>query len=636
MLDTQKTINVGERNLIKVAKKDNVEVVWDRFEAMQPQCGFGQTGLCCRFCWKGPCRIDPLGNGPKVGICGATADVIVARQLIRMQAAGAASHSEHGRHIALTLLEVGEGNAPSYRIKDKEKLLDIAKLLDIPTKGKDIIQVAKEVALKTLEDYSRQDAKHPCDWAVKTLPEKRVDSLVNNGIMPHNIDAVVAGVLARTHVGCDSDADNIILGGLKSAMADYTGMALSTNLSDVLFGTPSPVVTKASLGVIREDAINIAVHGHNPLLSEIICDMAVEMNQKAIAAGAPKGINIMGICCTGNEVMMRRGIPLATNYLSQELAIVTGALEAMVVDVQCIMPAIQKVGESYHTEIITTMPDNKITGATHVEFDEHTAKQSAEKIINLAIDAYAKRDKKRINIPEQSVTAIAGFSAEAVVDALSKLDKEDPLKPLVDNIVNGNIQGIVLFAGCNSTQVTQDSGYVTLAKELAKKNVLLLATGCGAGALSKNGLMTQEATNEYAGDGLKSVLTAVGEAAGLEGPLPLVLHMGSCVDNSRAIALATAVANKLGVDFSDLPIVASAPEAMSEKAVSIASWGVALGFPTHLGTVPQIKGSKYVTELLTEGVKDITGGYFIAETDQDIASEKIFEAIQERRKGLGI
>ncbi len=636
MLDTQKTINVGERELIKVAKRDNVTTVWDRYEAMQPQCGFGQTGLCCRFCWKGPCRIDPLGNGPKVGICGATADVIVARQLIRMQAAGAASHSEHGRHIALTLLEVGEGKAPSYRIKDEQKLLDVASMLDISTDNKDIVQVAKEVALKTLEDYSRQDAKHPCNWALKTLPEKRSNSLIRNDIMPHNIDATVAGVLARTHVGCDSDAENIILGGLKAAMADYTGMSLSTNLSDVLFGTPNPVVTKASLGVVKEDAVNIAVHGHNPLLSEIVCDMASEMNDKAISAGAPKGINIMGICCTGNEVMMRRGVPLATNYLSQELAIVTGALEAMVVDVQCIMPSIQKVGESYHTEIITTMPDNKITGATHVEFDEHTAKESAKKIINLAIDAYAKRDKSKINIPDQSVTAIAGFSAEAIVSALSKVDKKDPLKPLIDNIVNGNIQGIVLFAGCNSTQVTQDSGYVTIAKELAKKNVLLLATGCGAGALSKNGLMTQEATNEYAGEGLKAVLTAVGEAAGLNGPLPLVLHMGSCVDNSRAITVATAIANKLGVDLSDLPVVASAPEAMSEKAVAIASWAVALGFPTHIGTVPQIKGSKFVTEYLTQTTKDITGGYFIAETNQSNAAEKMFEAIQEKRKGLGI
>jgi carbon-monoxide dehydrogenase catalytic subunit len=636
MLDTKKTINLGEQQLIKVAKKDAVTIVWDRYQAMQPQCGFGQTGLCCRFCWKGPCRVDPLGNGPKVGICGATADVIVARQLIRMQAAGAASHSEHGRHIALTLLEVGEGKTSTYGVKDEKKLFDIAALLKIATDGKKNQQIAKEVADKTLDDYSRQDAKHPCNWLKETLPPKTVDNLIKNDLMPHNIDAVVAGVLARTHVGCDADAKNILCAGLKSAMADLTGMSLSTNISDVLFGTPTPVVTQASLGVIKEDAINIAVHGHNPLLSEIICDMAAEMNKEAIAAGAPKGINIIGICCTGNEVMMRHGVPLATNYLSQELAIVTGALDAMVVDVQCIMPSIVTVGESYHTEVITTMPENKITGATHVGFEEHNEKESAKRIVKLAIDAYAKRDKNRINIPKQVSTAIAGFSAESVIAALGKVNPEDPLKPLIDNIVNGNIQGIVLFAGCNNTQVTQDSGYVKLAKELASKNVLLLATGCGAGALAKSGLMTQEATEAHAGDSLKSVLRAVGEAAGLKGPLPLVLHMGSCVDNSRAIAVASAIAKKLDVSLSQLPIVASAPEAMSEKAISIASWSVALGFPTHIGTVPQIKGSKFVVDFLTQKVKDITGGYFIPETNQETAADKMFEAIQERRKGLGI
>jgi len=636
MNEMQKTINPGESCLIATAQKEQVVTVWDRYEAMQPQCGFGQTGLCCRFCWKGPCRIDPLGNGPKVGICGATADTMVARQLARMHAAGAAAHSEHGRHIALTLLEVGEGHAPAYRVKDEQKLRAIAEKLGLSPEGKDIKQVAKEVALASLEDFSRQDNKVPCSWAEKTLPAERVDKLMEVGAMPHNIDAVIAGIMARTHVGCDADATNILIGGLKGAMSDYTGMCLSTELSDALFGTPKPVITKASLSVLKEDAVNIAVHGHNPLLSEIVCDMAIEMNEEAKKAGAKEGINIVGICCTGNEVMMRHGVPLATNYLSQELAIITGAVDAMVVDVQCIMPSLVKVGECFHTEVITTMAENKITGATHVEFNEHTATESAKEIIKLAINAYGRRDKKKINIPEYQQTAIAGFSAEALIDALSKLDAKDPLKPLIDNIVNGNIQGIALFAGCNNTQVTQDSGFVTIAKELAKNNVLLLATGCGAGALAKSGLMTQEATNAYAGDSLKAVLTDIGKAAGLNGPLPLVLHMGSCVDNSRAVNVAVAIANKLGVDLDKLPLVASAPEAMSEKAVAIGSWSVALGIPTHLGIVPQITGSAAVTEFLTEKAKDVLGGYFIVETDQKKAADKLFAVIKERRKGLGI
>ena len=636
MNEIKKTINQSEADLIEIAKKENITLVWDRYKAMQPQCGFGSTGLCCRLCWKGPCRIDPLGKGPKNGICGIDAHTMVARTLIRMQAGGAAAHSEHGRHIALTLLEVGEGHAPAYRVKDEEKLRSIAKRIGLNPDGKDLKEVAKEVALASLEDYSRQNSKIPSTWIKATLTEQRVKKLIDTGIMPHNIDAVIAGIMARTHVGCDSDPENLLLAGLKVAMADYNGMCLSTELSDVLFGTPMPVITKASLGVLKEDAVNIAVHGHNPLLSEIVCDVATLMQDDAKNAGAPKGINIVGICCTGNEVMMRRGVPLATNYLSQELAIVTGAVDAMVVDVQCIMPSLVEVGDSYHTEVITTMKENKITGATHVEFNEATAKQSAIKIVKLAIDAYGKRDKKKVNIPEKTATAIGGFSPEAIIGALSKLDAKDPLKPLIDNIVNGNIQGIALFAGCNNTQVTQDSGYVNIAKKLAKNNILLLATGCGAGALAKSGLMNQEATNAFAGDSLKGVLTAIGEAAGLKGPLPLVLHMGSCVDNSRAVAVATAVANKLGVDLDKLPVVASAPEAMSEKAVSIASWAVAIGLPTHVGTVPQILGSSIVTEFLTSTAKDVLGGYFIPEIDQDKAADKLIAAIKERRKGLGI
>lgn len=636
MSEMKKTIDPAVDYLLPIAKKAGIDTVWDRFEAMKPQCGFGKTGLCCRICWKGPCRIDPFGNGPQKGVCGADADTIVARNLARMIAAGAAAHSEHGRHVALTLLEVGEGHAPAYRIKDEQKLRSIAEKLNLAPEGKDIKQVAKEVALASLDDFSRQKRNIPCNWAKETLTAKRVDKLVELGVMPHNIDAVVTEIMGRTHVGCDADAVNVTLGGVKGALSDYTGMYLSTELSDVIFGTPEPVVTTANLGVLKEDAVNIAVHGHNPLLSEIVCDVAMKMNEDAKKAGAKEGINIVGICCTGNEVMMRRGVPLATNYLSQELALITGAVDAMVVDVQCIMPSIVKIGECYHTEIITTMAENKITGANHVEFNEESALDSAKKIVDLAIDAFRRRNNLKVNIPDCKQTAIAGFSAEAIMAALSKVNAKDPLKPLIDNIVNGNIQGIALFAGCNNPQTTQDHNFMTIAKELAKNNVLMLATGCGAGAFAKNGLMTQEATEAYAGDSLKAVLTAIGKAAGLNGPLPLVLHMGSCVDNTRAVKVAVAVANKLGVDLDKLPVVASAPEAMAEKAVAIGTWAVALGLPTHIGIVPQIMGSSVVAKFLTEKAKDLLGGYFIVETDPKKAADQLFTAIKERRKGLGI
>ncbi len=622
--------------MLAIAKTANVETVWDRFEKQQPQCSFGTLGVCCRICWQGPCRIDPFGDGPDRGVCGADADTIVARNLIRGIAAGAAAHSDHGKHIVLTLLELSKGHAPDYSIKDEVKLRKIAAMLEINVEGKDKMQIAKEVAEISLEDFSRQSETAQCQWLIKTLPKERVDKLGKLGVIPSNIDATVAEIMARTHIGTDADPVNLLLGGIKGALADYTGMYLATELSDVLFGTPKPVKSTANLGVIKEAAVNIAVHGHNPLLSELVCDAAAEMNEEAKKAGAKEGINIVGVCCTGNEVLMRRGVPLATNFLSQELPMVTGALDAMVVDVQCIMPSLAKVKECFHTELITTMPTCKIPGATHVEFKTETASESAKKIVKLAIEAYKRRNPAKVNIPDTKVTAFAGFSAEAIVGALSMLDAADPLKPLIDNIVNGNIRGVAVFAGCNNPNVVQDSAFITIAQELARNNVLLLATGCGSGSFAKAGLMTPEATLTYAGDTLKAVLNVIGQAAGLGGPLPLILHMGSCVDNTRAITVATALANKLGVDLDKLPVVASAPECMSEKAMAIGTWAVALGLPTHLGVIPQVLGSPLVTSVLTSNIKDLTGGYFIVETDPLKAAEKLLEAIDQRRAGLGI
>ncbi len=622
--------------LMPLAKKTGFETAWDRYDKQLPQCGFGLLGVCCRLCWKGPCRVNPFGEAPDRGVCGADVHTIVARNLIRGIASGAASHSDHGRHIAKTFLEMSEGHAPDYKIKDEEKLNRIAARLNISVSGKDINQLLKEIALLTLDDFSRQDESVPCTWLAKTVPAVRLQKLSGLGIAPHNIDAAVTDIMSRTHVGTDADPVNLLLAGLRGSLADYTGMCLATELSDALFGTPEPVVTKANLGVLKPDAVNIAVNGHNPLLSEFICDMALELNGEAVKTGAAAGINIVGVCCTGNEVLMRRGIPLATNYLSQELPMLTGALDAIVVDVQCIMPSLGKLKECFHTELITTMSNCKIPGATHIEFDVKTARETAKAIIRLAIAAYKRRDPEKVNIPQHTSTVIGGFSAEAVVRALGCLNAADPLQPLVDNIVQGNIQGVALFAGCNTPKVTQDLAYVTIARELAKNNVLLLATGCGAGALAKAGLMTMEATEEFAGESLKAVLRALGSAAGLSGPLPPVLHMGSCVDNTRAVTLATAIAEKLGVDLNQLPVVASAPECMSEKALAIGTWAVSLGFPTHLGVIPQVMGSPVVVDVLTEQTKELTGGYFMVETDPQAAAGKLYAAIRERRQALGI
>jgi len=630
----KRSIDPASQALIAEAEREGVETAWDRLEKQQSLCGFGELGTCCRICMQGPCRIDPFEEGPTKGVCGATADTVVARNLARAIAGGCAAHSGHAKHLVHTLLKAARGQTLDYIIKDEAKLKAVAGQVGIETEGKEVNEIALELAETALAEFSEKET--PLTWAATTVTKGRVDIFVKLGVVPTGIDAAISEMMHRTHYGVDADAVNLLLGGVKCALADYAGCHLATDLADILFGTPQPVVSRANLGVLKEKAVNIALHGHNPVLSDIIVQVAPELEEEAKAAGAEEGINLVGICCTGNEVLMRHGIPPATHSVSQELAIITGALEAMVVDYQCVMPALANVAECYHTKLITTMPIAKIPGAIHLDFSEDRARESAREIIRLAIETYKNRDPKRVNIPPYESTVVAGFSTEAIVGALSKVNPEDPLKPLIDNIVAGNVLGVCLFAGCNNAKVPQDSGFIAIAKELAANNVLLLATGCGAGAFARHGLLTPEATEEYAGDGLKAVLTAVGQAAGLEGPLPLILHMGSCVDNSRAVDVAVAVANKLGVDVDKLPVVASAPEATAEKAISIGTWAVAAGLPTHVGVVPPVLGSPLVAEVLTAKIKDLTGGYFIVETDPRKAAERLLEALRERRKGLGL
>ena len=630
----EKTTDSASRAMLKVAERQDLSTIWDRFAVQTPQCGFGELGTCCRNCLQGPCRIDPFGEGATLGACGASADTIVARNLLRAIAAGTAAHSGHAKHLAHTLLKAATGRAPDYPIKDEVKLKAVAKRLGIVTEGKETAEIARQVAEAALGDFSEKET--PVAWAATNVTQGRVETFLKYGVVPTGIDAAISEVMHRTHYGVDADPVNLLLGGIKCALADFAGCAMGTDLADILFGTPKPVVSRANLGVLKPDAVNIGLHGHSPILSDLIVQMAHDLDGEARAAGAAAGVNLVGMCCTGNEVLMRHGIPAATHSVSQELAIITGALDAMVVDYQCVMPSLATLAECFHTRLITTMPISKIPGATHIEFSEEKARQAAAEIIRLGIEAFKRRDPKKVNIPSHQSDVLAGFSTEAIVGALSLLNRDDPLKPLIDNIVAGNILGVCLFAGCNNVRVTQDQNFLTMAKELARENVLLLATGCGAGAFARHGLMTSEATTAYAGDGLKAVLTALGQAVGLPGPLPLVLHMGSCVDNTRAVQVAVAVANKLGVDLDKLPVVASAPEATTEKAIAIGTWAVAAGLPTHVGVIPPVLGSSLVARVLTQDVKSLFGGYFMVETDPVTAARQLVEAIRERRAGLGI
>lgn len=635
IMETEKrTIDPAARYLLKKSGELNIETGWDRFNAMQDACGFGELGLCCRHCMNGPCRIDPFGEGPQKGICGISADGIVARNLCRMVATGASAHSDHGAHILEVLELIAKGESPDFKIKDPGKMKNLLHQLGVDTKNLDTAEQINQLVKYAKEAYSNMHQKS--HWLERVIPKHRYEKLDSFNLLPTGIDPVIRETLHRTHIGVDADPMNLLLGSLKCSLSDFLGMDVSTNLSDIILGTPELVYSSANLGVFDKDAVNIAVHGHNPLISESILEAAPRFKEKAIKAGASKGINIVGVCCTGNEVLMRHGVPLATNASSQELALLTGAVEAMVVDVQCIWPSLGSLCECYHTELITTVPISKIPGAVHQEFNPEKAAQSAGKILEMAVEAFKKRDPKKVDIPNIKKESLVGFTPEGVVGLLAKLNADDPLQPLIDQIVSGNIYGVVLFAGCNNYKVTQDASIIGIAEKLAADNILMLATGCAAGGFAKAGLLSPTATEELCGEELREVLTLLGNTAGLKRPLPPVWHMGSCVDNTRAARLAFALANKLDVDTDKLPIVASAPEAMSEKSVAIGTWAVAIGLTTHLGVIPPVMGGKKVTQILTETAKDLIGSHFIVETSPQAAYLKIKEVITEKRIALGL
>lgn len=618
----EKSIWEDAQKMLRKAKQDGVETAWDRLETQPPHCNFCELGTTCRNCVMGPCRIsNKEGSKMKRGVCGADVDVIVARNFGRFIAGGAAGHSDHGRDLIEVLEAIVEGKTQDYKIRDKEKLLRIACEIGVGTEGRDIMNVARDVMEVFYADFGsrKSEVAFLC-----RVPEKRKEIWKNLGMTPRGIDREIAEMMHRTHMGCDNDAPNTLIHAARTALADgWGGSMIGTELSDVIFGTPTPKKSWVNLGVIKKDQVNILVHGHNPVVSEMIVEASQdpEMLAKAKAAGAI-GINIAGLCCTGNEILARRGIPLAGNHLMTELAIVTGAVEAIVVDYQCIMPSLVPAAKCYHTKFISTANKAKFTGATHFDFKPETALAQAKEIVGLAIDGFSQRDPNRVEIPVKPVEIMVGFSIESILAALG-----GSLTPLLDAVKAGKIRGFVAIVGCNNPKLKQDSCNVGLAKALIKKDIMVLATGCVTTAAGKAGLLVPEAI-DIAGPGLKEVCGSLG--------IPPVLHMGSCVDNSRIMQLCAIIANELGVDISDLPVGASSPEWYSEKAAAIGMYAVASGVYTHLGLPPNILGSEVVTNLAVEGLESLVGATFVVEPDPQKAAELLDIRIQSKRNALGL
>jgi carbon-monoxide dehydrogenase catalytic subunit len=620
-MNERQSITQDAQTMLRRAHMEGIDTVWERLAAQQPQCGYCLMGVSCRNCSMGPCRVDPFGEGPQRGVCGADADTIVARNLGRTIAAGAAAHSDHGRDILEVFLETAKGETSGYEIKDETKLRALAATYGLEDGNRPIADVATDLADAMLEDYgSRKDRVGFVDVA----PEVRRTLWDNLGITPRGIDRETVEMMHRTHMGVDNDYVNILLHGLRTSLSDgWGGSMVATELSDVMFGTPQPIMSTVNLGTLKADHVNIALHGHNPLLSDVIVQAARDPELVALAEGmGAAGINLVGLCCTGNELLMRKGVPMAGNHLIQELVIMTGALEAMVVDYQCIMPSVTDVAKCFHTRVISTADKAKFPGATHISFDPHRGLEIGKQIVNAAIEAYAERVPDRVLIPGEPVPMMAGFSVEAILGALGGTPE-----PLVEAIKAGQIRGAVGVVGCNNPKIPQDKGHVTLTQRLIENDILVVVTGCAAVANGKAGHMVPDAA-DIAGSGLGAVCRALG--------IPPVLHMGSCVDNSRILVLAAALADYLGVDISDLPLAGAAPEWYSEKAVSIGAYVVASGIYTVLGVQPPIFGSEHVVSLLAEGLEGVVGATFGVEPDPEKAAVMIRRHIEEKRRALGL
>ncbi|MFZ5761310.1 MAG: anaerobic carbon-monoxide dehydrogenase catalytic subunit [Thermodesulfobacteriota bacterium] len=614
----EKSIWPDAQQMLAKAERDGVETAWDRLQQQTPHCKFCELGTTCRNCVMGPCRISD--RMPR-GVCGADADVVVARNFGRFVAGGAAGHSDHGRDLIEVLEAIVEGKTEDYRITDEAKLRRIAGEIGVATEGRALLDIAREVMEVFYGDFGsrKKEVAFLC-----RVPAKRREIWRSLGMTPRGVDREIAEMMHRTHMGCDNDAPNTLIHAARTALADgWAGSMIGTELSDVIFGTPTPKKSSVNLGVLKKEQVNILVHGHNPVVSEMIVAAAqdAELLARARKLGAT-GINVAGLCCTGNEILARQGIPMAGNHLMTELAIVTGAVEAIVVDYQCIMPSLVQAAGCYHTKFVTTASKAKFTGAIHFDVHPETALAQAKEIVALAVEGFAQRDPRRVEIPGEPVAIMTGFSNEAILTALG-----GSLTPLLDAVKAGKIRGFVAMVGCNNPKFRQDSANVALARALIKKDIMVLVTGCVTTAAGKAGLLVPEA-KEMAGPGLREVCGALG--------IPPVLHMGSCVDNSRIIHLCALIANELGVDIADLPVGASSPEWYSEKAAAIGLYAVACGIYTHLGLPPNILGSKVVTDLALNGLEGLVGATFVVEPDPLKAAELFDARIRGKRQALGL
>jgi carbon-monoxide dehydrogenase catalytic subunit len=626
--EKKRSIDPASLAMIDAAADTDIPTVWDRLAAQKVQCKFGTQGICCRHCVMGPCRVNPGGKGAQTGVCGATAETIVARGLLRHICAGASAHSDHGREIVRTLRLAAKGDSDAYKIRGPRKLRRLAEEYGIATDDRSDREIAGELADFLANQFGQQEGLLA---NVDRAPEQQQKFWAAAEATPRGVDREIVTGMHMTHMGVDADADHIILACARSALADgWGGSMIATDVSDILFGEPNPLRARVNLGVLDKEQVNILVHGHEPTLSDVIVAASRDPDVLAEAeAKGAKGINLAGICCTANEILMRHGVPVAGNFLQQELALTTGVIDVMLVDVQCVFPATTEYQKCYHTKVISTSPKAKVPDALHIDFHEEQAMETAKKIIRVAIDNFGNRDPAKINVPDVKEDVVAGFTTDVISDILGGKYRPS-YRPLNDGIQAGRLRGVAGVVGCNNPKFPHDECHVELVKELIRNDVLVVQTGCSAIACGKAGLLQPESAFKHAGKGIQDICRAVG--------IPPVLHSGSCVDNTRILTACAEMVKEGGIgdSFDKLPVAGAAPEWMSEKAIAIGMYFVASGISVVTGQSLPVEGSEYVTDVLTNKMEESFGATWSFEPDPIKAAHIMIDRIDQKRADLGL
>lgn len=560
------------------------------------------------------------------GVCGAALSTVTARNLARSVAGGVAAHADHGRAMALLLGRAAAGDVAGLQVKDVAKLRALAEELGVEGASDDDVDgLAGRVAEALLGVFGSQGGELPL---LRRAPAARRERWRAAGLAPRGIDREIVEVLHRTTMGTDQSSASLVDAAMRCAISDgWGGAMIASDVSDILFGSPAPVASRASLGVLSETEVNVLVHGHNPLMAEMLVVAAAEpeLLEAARAAGAT-GINLAGVCCSANEVLSRHGVPAAGSFLDQEIAVATGAVDAMVVDVQCIMPSLPGVAERFHTRLLSTDAAARIEGTTHIDVAHEPPLEAARRIVSMAIEAFGERGETRI--PQATTGLIAGFTDDSIARMLGGAHLPS-FRPLNEAIIDGRLQGVVAIVGCNNPRSEYGRTCALIAESLMRANVLVVNTGCAAIACGAAGAMDPEA-REDAGPILEVVCKSVG--------IPPALHMGSCVDNSRVLlSLARMVeAGGLGQDIDELPVAGVCPEWMCEKALAIGAYFAATGVYTVFGVGSPVAASPDAQQLLGPGLAQKVGGSLIFEPDPERTVELVLERLRDRRERLGL